>query len=181
VRDGNRSLIRAVEKLDFSRGNKFSTYASWAIMKNFARTIPEEYKRRDRFRTSQDELFTAHADERPDSLGQEQRRVEKEADTDEPKLSRRQGADLPQQPHHWYHVHARSERLEHRPGLFAHVGTNQLKRSESQRDQEERFHELERRDETEHPVAWVPGALRQQISGFRSHAPRSNRRRKIAC
>jgi RNA polymerase primary sigma factor/RNA polymerase sigma factor len=71
VSDGNMSLIRAVEKFDFSRGNKFSTYASWAIMKNFARTIPEEYKRRDRFRTSQDELFVAQADQRPDSLGQE--------------------------------------------------------------------------------------------------------------
>ena len=41
VSDGNMSLIRAVEKFDYSRGNKFSTYASWAIMKNFARTIPE--------------------------------------------------------------------------------------------------------------------------------------------
>jgi RNA polymerase primary sigma factor len=71
VSDGNMSLIRAVEKFDFSRGNKFSTYASWAIMKNFARTIPEEYKRRDRFRTSQDELFVGQADSRPDSLGQE--------------------------------------------------------------------------------------------------------------
>ena len=39
------SLIRAVEKFDYSRGNKFSTYASWAIMKNFARTIPEESKK----------------------------------------------------------------------------------------------------------------------------------------
>src|SRR4029078_12461872 len=32
--DGNMSLIRAVEKFDFGRGFKFSTYASWAIMKN---------------------------------------------------------------------------------------------------------------------------------------------------
>ena len=40
VSDGNMSLIRAVEKFDYARGNKFSTYASWAIMKNFARTIP---------------------------------------------------------------------------------------------------------------------------------------------
>jgi RNA polymerase sigma factor (sigma-70 family) len=71
VSDGNMSLIRAVEKFDFSRGNKFSTYASWAIMKNFARTIPEEYKRRDRFRTSQDELFIGQADQRPDSLNKE--------------------------------------------------------------------------------------------------------------
>jgi len=57
VSDGNLSLLRAVEKFDYARGNKFSTYASWAIMKNFARTIPTEYRQRDRFRTSHDELF----------------------------------------------------------------------------------------------------------------------------
>jgi RNA polymerase primary sigma factor len=71
VSDGNMSLIRAAEKFDYSRGNKFSTYASWAIMKNFARTIPDEFKHRDRFRTSQDEMFTAKADVRSDELGQE--------------------------------------------------------------------------------------------------------------
>lgn len=71
VSDGNMSLIRAAEKFDYSRGNKFSTYASWAIMKNFARTIPDEFKHRDRFRTSQDEMFSAKADQRSDELGQE--------------------------------------------------------------------------------------------------------------
>ncbi len=71
VSDGNMSLIRAAEKFDFSRGNKFSTYASWAIMKNYARTIPDEFKRRDRFRTSQEELFTATQDNRGDQLGEE--------------------------------------------------------------------------------------------------------------
>ena len=60
------SLIRAVEKFDFSRGNKFSTYASWAIMKNFARTIPEENYRRDRFVTGHEEMFEAAADNRTD-------------------------------------------------------------------------------------------------------------------
>ena len=53
ISDGNMSLIRAAEKFDFSRGNKFSTYASWAIMKNFARTIPDEFRARpvpDKFR-----------------------------------------------------------------------------------------------------------------------------------
>jgi RNA polymerase primary sigma factor/RNA polymerase sigma factor len=68
VSDGNMSLIRAVEKFDFARGNKFSTYASWAIMKNFARTIPEEYKHRDRFRTSSDEMFSAAEDIRSDQV-----------------------------------------------------------------------------------------------------------------
>lgn len=66
VSDGNMSLIRAVEKFDYSRGNKFSTYASWAIMKNFARTIPSEFKHRDRFRTTTEELFVARQDERLD-------------------------------------------------------------------------------------------------------------------
>jgi RNA polymerase sigma factor (sigma-70 family) len=64
--DGNMSLIRAVEKFDFSRGNKFSTYASWAIMKNFARSIPEEKRRRERYLTSNDEFFDAAADTRSD-------------------------------------------------------------------------------------------------------------------
>ena len=34
VSDGNLSLLRAVEKFDVSRGNSFSTYATWAIVKN---------------------------------------------------------------------------------------------------------------------------------------------------
>jgi RNA polymerase sigma factor (sigma-70 family) len=64
--DGNMSLIRAVEKFDFSRGNKFSTYASWAIMKNFARSIPEEKRRRERYVTGHEEMFEAAPDTRSD-------------------------------------------------------------------------------------------------------------------
>src|SRR5208282_3995543 len=62
--DGNMSLIRAVEKFDFGRGNKFSTYASWAIMKNFARSIPEERHRRERYVTGHEDLFEAAPDVR---------------------------------------------------------------------------------------------------------------------
>jgi RNA polymerase sigma factor (sigma-70 family) len=64
--DGNMSLMRAVEKFDYSRGNKFSTYASWAIMKNFARSIPDEKNRRERFVTGNEELFDAAEDRRTD-------------------------------------------------------------------------------------------------------------------
>jgi len=64
--DGNMSLIRAVEKFDYSRGNKFSTYASWAIMKNFARSIPGEKNHRERYLTGHDELFAAKPDTRSD-------------------------------------------------------------------------------------------------------------------
>ncbi|MFO0960110.1 MAG: sigma-70 family RNA polymerase sigma factor [Isosphaeraceae bacterium] len=71
VSDGNMSLIRAVEKFDFSRGNKFSTYASWAIMNNFARSIPGEAHRRSRFITGFDEMFESATDNRGDEIEQE--------------------------------------------------------------------------------------------------------------
>ncbi|HEX4592016.1 MAG TPA: sigma-70 family RNA polymerase sigma factor [Gemmataceae bacterium] len=64
--DGNMSLMRAVEKFDYGRGNKFSTYASWAIMKNFARSIPEEKTRKERYVTGRDELFDVAPDNRTD-------------------------------------------------------------------------------------------------------------------
>jgi RNA polymerase sigma factor (sigma-70 family) len=64
--DGNMSLIRAVDKFDFGRGFKFSTYASWAIIKNFARSIPDEKHRRERFVTGHEEVFDAAPDTRSD-------------------------------------------------------------------------------------------------------------------
>jgi len=78
VSDGNMSLIRAIEKFDYSRGNKFSTYATWAIMKNFARTIPDELKRRDRFRSGADEMFSATEDVRSDQFEQESAQSQRE-------------------------------------------------------------------------------------------------------
>jgi RNA polymerase primary sigma factor len=79
VSDGNMSLMRAVEKFDYARGNKFSTYASWAIMKNFARTIPDEHRHHDRFRTSHAEMFTATEDLRSDQVEQEVAQTQREA------------------------------------------------------------------------------------------------------
>ncbi|MDY3557050.1 sigma-70 family RNA polymerase sigma factor [Gemmata sp. JC717] len=66
VSDGNLSLMRAVEKFDYARGNKFSTYATWAIMKNFARSIPDAKTHKQRYMTGHDELFEAKADIRTD-------------------------------------------------------------------------------------------------------------------
>jgi RNA polymerase primary sigma factor len=71
VSDGNMSLIRAVEKFDFSRGFKFSTYATWAIEKNFSRAIPAEKSRRDRFATGHGEIIDAAADTRADESDRE--------------------------------------------------------------------------------------------------------------
>ncbi len=71
VSDGNMSLIRAIEKFDYTKGNKFSTYATWAIMKNFARSIPAEHKRLDRFRTGKDEVFTHSTENRGSQFEEE--------------------------------------------------------------------------------------------------------------
>ncbi|MDH4202294.1 MAG: sigma-70 family RNA polymerase sigma factor [Phycisphaerae bacterium] len=48
VSEGSVALMAAVEKFDYTRGYRFSTYASWAIAKAFARLIPAEAKRPDR-------------------------------------------------------------------------------------------------------------------------------------
>jgi len=66
ISDGNLSLMRAVEKFDYGRGFKFSTYASWAIIKNFARSIPDEKVRRERFVTGHEEIFEIAPDNRGD-------------------------------------------------------------------------------------------------------------------
>jgi len=57
ISDGNVSLMRAVEKFDYARGNRFSTYASWAIMRNFARSVTKEQVQRDHFVTGQEEIL----------------------------------------------------------------------------------------------------------------------------
>lgn len=48
ISEGNLSLMRAVEKFDYTRGFRFGTYASWAIAKDFARKIPAEAARPDK-------------------------------------------------------------------------------------------------------------------------------------
>ncbi|MCS7304683.1 MAG: sigma-70 family RNA polymerase sigma factor [Thermoguttaceae bacterium] len=71
VSDGNMSLIRAVEKFDYTRGYKFSTYATWAIVKNFARSIPNELRHQERFRTSAEEVFLTTPDQRSNPYEQQ--------------------------------------------------------------------------------------------------------------
>lgn len=57
ISDGNVSLMRAVDKFDYTRGFKFSTYASWAVMKNYARSIPEQRRLGERYQTGWDEML----------------------------------------------------------------------------------------------------------------------------
>jgi RNA polymerase primary sigma factor/RNA polymerase sigma factor len=78
ISDGNMSLIRAVEKFDFARGFRFSTYATWAIMKNFARTIPAELRVRARFHSGGDEQLQVVEDIHPNAILQESAQNERQ-------------------------------------------------------------------------------------------------------
>lgn len=71
ISDGNMSLIQAVEKFDFALGYRFSTYASWAIINNFARSTYAEHRHRDRFRTSTSDLFYDSEESRTGEYEQE--------------------------------------------------------------------------------------------------------------
>jgi len=62
VSDGNMSLLRAIECFDISRGYRFSTYATWAIRKNFHRAITKRHRDRTRFTTVDDSLLIAAPD-----------------------------------------------------------------------------------------------------------------------
>jgi RNA polymerase primary sigma factor/RNA polymerase sigma factor len=94
ISDGNMSLIRAADRFDYARGNKFSTYASWAIMKNYARSIHDEHRRRDRFRTGLGDVFGETGDTRADHLEQEsaQRKRERQVERILDRLDERERA-----------------------------------------------------------------------------------------
>ncbi|MBN1391990.1 MAG: sigma-70 family RNA polymerase sigma factor [Sedimentisphaerales bacterium] len=48
ISEGNFSLMRAVEKFDYTKGFRLATYASWIIAKDFARKIPGDKIRADK-------------------------------------------------------------------------------------------------------------------------------------
>jgi RNA polymerase primary sigma factor len=57
ISDGNISLMHAIEKFDYAKGFRFSTYGSWAIMRNFARSVPRERTQQDRFSTGHESIL----------------------------------------------------------------------------------------------------------------------------
>jgi RNA polymerase sigma factor (sigma-70 family) len=48
VSDGTMTMMRAIESFDVHRGHKFSTYATLALMKGFARSVPQMLSKRAR-------------------------------------------------------------------------------------------------------------------------------------
>jgi RNA polymerase primary sigma factor len=80
VSDGNISLMRAVEKFDFARGTRFSTYATCAIIRNFVQTIACEFRDRARFRNAGDEVFQSVTDWRLNPQTEEAAQSQREVD-----------------------------------------------------------------------------------------------------
>jgi RNA polymerase primary sigma factor len=48
ISEGNFSLMRAVERFDYTKGFRLATYASWIIAKDFARKVPAYRRRPDK-------------------------------------------------------------------------------------------------------------------------------------
>lgn len=76
ISDGNISLMKAVEKFDYARGNKFSTYATGAIYRNFARSIPKENALLSNCPPCDVETFEFQADQRSCTILDERHRNE---------------------------------------------------------------------------------------------------------
>jgi RNA polymerase sigma factor (sigma-70 family) len=64
ISDGNITLMRAVEGFDIHKGHRFSTYATLALMKGFARSVPMMLNRRARG-LADDDILGAIPDAHP--------------------------------------------------------------------------------------------------------------------
>jgi RNA polymerase sigma factor (sigma-70 family) len=79
VSGGTMTLMRAIESFDTHRGNKFSTYATLALMKGFARSVPEMMAGRRGTGNAGVQVFAEIADSR-DSVGRERSLDREEVD-----------------------------------------------------------------------------------------------------
>jgi RNA polymerase primary sigma factor len=69
VSDATMWVMRSIDLFDFTRHTRFSTYAGYAIMKNFARDRVEQLTRRDtNMLTGQEEVLNAVGDPRSDAV-----------------------------------------------------------------------------------------------------------------
>jgi RNA polymerase sigma factor (sigma-70 family) len=75
VSDGNMSLLRAVEKFDFSLGYRFSTYATWALRYNFNRAVAARRRRQQRFVSGEDHMLEAICDASPEITASSRRQL----------------------------------------------------------------------------------------------------------
>jgi len=60
--EGIDSILRAIEKFDYARGNKFSTYVTWCIMKNFAHSYADDKREQERLSFVEPHCFLENYD-----------------------------------------------------------------------------------------------------------------------
>jgi RNA polymerase sigma factor (sigma-70 family) len=75
ISEGNVPLIRAVEIFDFTRGLRFSTYATWAIRNCLFRCTPKNRKQQKRFVTGVADSLS-QARDRKETVGTSERQWE---------------------------------------------------------------------------------------------------------
>lgn len=54
IGEGNLILMKVIETFDVSRGNKFSTYATWAVTRQFTRLVAESWRDSERMHVDAD-------------------------------------------------------------------------------------------------------------------------------
>lgn len=62
VHVANDAIFKSVEYFDYMRGNKFSTYATWAIRQTLSREMSKNFTRASRFETGADEFLERYLD-----------------------------------------------------------------------------------------------------------------------
>jgi len=82
ISEGNLSLLKAAEKFDFTRGTRFSTYATWCIVKRFARVVPEQNYAIHTFVTGADEVIQVQPDKSVSDLERKENRAHIRAELD---------------------------------------------------------------------------------------------------
>jgi len=65
ISEGNMCLMRTVEFYNYARNARFATYATWAIVRHFARVVPEQNYHFNSFVTGRDDIFARVSDARP--------------------------------------------------------------------------------------------------------------------
>lgn len=60
--DAYFDVLKAIDYFDYSRGNKFSTYCTWVLKKNFGRDMTNQAKHAERFSTGMEESLYEVAD-----------------------------------------------------------------------------------------------------------------------